>query len=77
MFLFGVASNFNEGLTYSYIAIEFVLLIIIWIERTHKEVRITYVPFFVFIVVQHLLMYGSNDWPWWKIIIDAISNYSS
>jgi hypothetical protein len=77
MITLGVASNFNEGLIYSYVLIEIVLLIIIWNERKQKEIKLTYVPFLVFILVQHALMYYSNDWAWWKTIMDNFANYPS
>jgi hypothetical protein len=77
LFTFGIASNFNQALTYSYLAIELVLLFIIWKERSKKEIKLTYVPFLVFIVVQHGLMYYSDDWTWWKALMDNFANYSS
>jgi hypothetical protein len=73
----GVASNFNEGLTYSYLMIELVLLIIIWKERKIKEIKLTYVPFLVFIIAQHLLMYFSSNWNWWQSLMNTFANYSS
>jgi hypothetical protein len=77
LFTFGIASNFNQALTYSYLAIELVLLFIIWKERSKKEIKLTYVPFLVFIIVQHGLMYYSDDWTWWKALMDNFANYSS
>jgi hypothetical protein len=79
MFIFnlGVASNFNEGLTYSYLLIELVLFVIIWKERNKKEINLTYVPFLVFIIAQHVLMYFSGNWTWWKSLMDAFANYNS
>ncbi|MBT8258143.1 MAG: hypothetical protein KJO49_06695 [Bacteroidia bacterium] len=76
IFSIGIASNFNQGLTYSYIVIELVLLFIIWKERHHKEVKYTYVPFLIFMLVQHGLMYYSQDWGWWKVLMDNFANYS-
>ncbi len=79
MFIFnlGLASGFNDGLTYSYLLIELVLLIIIWKERNEKEIYLTYVPFFLFIVIQHVVMYFAGNWGWWKSVMDAFANYSS
>lgn len=77
LFTFGIASNFNQALTYSYLAIELVLLFIIWKERNKKEIKLTYVPFLVFIVVQHGLMYYAYDWAWWKALMDNFANFSS
>ena len=76
LFTFSIASNFNESLTYSYLAIELVLLIIIWKERNLKEVKLTYVPFLVFMIIQHGLMYNSDNWAWWKSIMDHFANYN-
>jgi len=78
MFLFtlGIASNFDQALTYSYLSIELVLLIIIWKERSVKEMRITYLPFLVFIVIQHGLMYFADNWHWWKTVMDQFANYT-
>jgi hypothetical protein len=77
IFNLGVASNFNEGLTYSYFLIEFVLLVIIWKERNYKEINLTYLPFLFFIIAQHILMYFSGNWSWWKALMDAFANYNS
>lgn len=79
MFLFtlGIATNFNQALTYSYLSIELVLLFIIWKERDKKEIRLTYVPFLVFIFIQHGLMYYADDWTWWKTLMDSFANYSA
>ena len=77
MFILGIASNFNEGIAYSFISIEIVLLVIIWRERSIKEIWYTYVPFLVFIVVQHVFMYYSEEWTWWKAVMDSFANYSS
>ena len=76
LFTFGIASNFDQALTYSYTAIELTLLIIIWKERNKKEMKITYLPFLVFLVIQHVLMYSSDSWLWWKTIMDSFANYS-
>lgn len=77
IFILGIASNFNEGLTYSYLLIEMVLIFIIWKERSIREIKFTYVPFLIFIVVQHGLMYYANEWTWWKVLMDNFANYSS
>ena len=77
LFTYGIASNFNQALTYSYLSIELVLLFIIWKERKTKEIKFTYVPFLVFIVIQHCLMYYSDNWLWWKALMDNFANYSS
>lgn len=75
LFTFGLATNFTEALTYSYLSIELVLAFIIWKERTKQEIKYTYVPFLVFIIVQHGLMYYSNDWAWWKTLMDSFANF--
>lgn len=77
LFTFGIASNFEESLTYSYLLIELVLLVIIWKERSKKETKLTYVPFLIFIIIQHGLMYSSDTWPWWKTLMDNFANYTS
>ncbi|WP_431125436.1 hypothetical protein [Flagellimonas flava] len=77
LFTFGIASNFDQALTYSYLSIELVLVIIIWKERKIKEIRLTYIPFLIFIVLQHLLMYSSDNWSWWKRIMDNFANFTS
>jgi branched-subunit amino acid transport protein len=77
LFTFGIASNFDQALTYSYLSIEGVLLLIIWKERHVKEVKFTYVPFLVFIALQHALMYSSDTWGWWKMLMDYFANYTS
>ena len=76
LFTFEIASNFNEALTYSYLAIEVSLLIIIWKERNEKEIKLTYVPFLIFIFLQHGLMYYADKWTWWKTLMDNFANYS-
>lgn len=75
LFTFGIASNFNQSLTYSYLAIEIALLLIIWKERNEKEIKLTYIPFLVFILIQHGLMYYSDEWTWWKVLMDNFANY--
>lgn len=72
-FVFGLASSFNEALTYSYIITELVLLVIIWKERKTKEVKITYLPFLIFLGIQHLLMYYTADWNWWVELMDGLA----
>ena len=39
MFILAVASGFTEGITYSFLLIELVLLLIIWKERKSKEIK--------------------------------------
>lgn len=75
LFTFGIASNFNQALTYSYMAIEIALLLIIWKERNEKEIKLTYIPFLIFIMIQHGLMYYSDEWSWWKVLMDNFANY--
>ncbi|OZV68177.1 hypothetical protein [Winogradskyella aurantia] len=75
LFTFGIASNFNQALTYSYLALEISLLLIIWKERGEKEIRLTYIPFLIFILIQHGLMYYSDEWAWWKVLMDNFANY--
>ena len=77
MFILGIASTFTEGITYSYLLIELVLLVIIWKERNAKEIRYTYVPFLAFIILQHFLLYQVNDWTWWKVLMDSFANYTA
>lgn len=76
LIVLGVASNFTDALTYSYVAIELVLLLIIWRERHAKEIKFTYIPFLIFIVVQHILIYYVNDWKGWKTLMNSFANYS-
>lgn len=76
LFTFGVASDFDEALTYSYIAIEGVLLVMIWKEKDQAETKLTYVPLLVFMVVQHAIMYSADEWAWWKSLMDSFANYS-
>ena len=75
-FTFGLASNFDQALTYSYVSIELVLLLIIWKERKEKEMKLTYLPFLIFMIIQHLLMYGSDTWLWWRDFMDYFANFS-
>lgn len=77
LFTFGIASNFNQALTYAYLAIEIVLLIIIWKERNEKEIKLTYIPFLIFIIMQHGFMYYSDGWTWWKVLMNNFANYAS
>jgi hypothetical protein len=70
-----LASGFDEALTYSYILIELVLLFIIWRERRSKDMRLTYLPVFLFMVIQHALMYYAGNWDWWVTLMDAFSGY--
>ena len=75
-FVFNLANSFNSGLTYAYIIIEIVLLYIIWRERKAPEMKVTYLPFFVFIVIQHILMYYANDWEWWQLTLNYLTGYT-
>lgn len=75
-FSLGLADNFNESLTFSYLLIEMVLLFVIWKERNQKEIKYTYIPVLVFTTVQHLLMYFSENWEWWINIMNEISDYN-
>ncbi|MCX2718116.1 hypothetical protein [Lentiprolixibacter aurantiacus] len=75
-FVFGLADNFNSALTYSYLIIELVLLYIIWREREAKEMSVTYLPFLLFIVVQHILMYYAGGWEWWVSTLNYLTGYS-
>ncbi len=77
MFILAIASNFTEGITYSFLSIEVVLLIIIWRERNSREMKYTYLPVLVFIGIQHVLLYFVNEWDWWKSLMDAFAGYSS
>ena len=47
------------------------------IKKLQKEIKLTYVPFLVFILIQHGLMYYSDEWTWWKALIDNFANYST
>lgn len=76
LIVLGVASNFTDALTYSYASIELVLLIIIWKERNAKEIKYTYLPFLIFIVVQHILIYYVDDWNWWETLMNGFANFS-
>jgi hypothetical protein len=75
-FVFGLADNFNTALTYTYVIIELVLLYIIWREREAREMKLTYLPFLIFIGVQHILMYYANDWEWWISTLDYLTGYT-
>ena len=71
-FMYGLADNFDTGLTYSYILIELVLLLVIWFERKQKAMKFTYLPLFIFFVLQHIFMYYVSGWEWWVNIVDNI-----
>ena len=73
-FILGIGTSFDTALTYSYLLVELVLILIIWTERTKKEMKITYFPFLAFIVLEHLLMYFSNEWIWWRSIMNAFAS---
>lgn len=77
LYTFGITSNFDLALTYSYLAIETALVIIIWNERTIKEIKRTYIPYLIFIVIQHSLQYSSDSWTWWKTLMDTFANYTA
>ena len=68
-----IVNNFNEALTYSYLLTEFVLLIIICQEKEFKQIQFTYLPFLLFLIGQHILMYYANQWNWWVSIINDFS----
>jgi hypothetical protein len=74
-FSIGLAENFNESLTLSYLLLEIVLLFIIWKERNLKEMKLTYLPVFVFMVTQHLFMYFAENWNWWITVMNDIADY--
>jgi hypothetical protein len=76
LIVLGIASNFIDGITYSFLIIELVLLVIVWKERNAKEIKFTYFPFLIFIVAQHIMMYYVKDWNWWKMLMDNFANYS-
>lgn len=75
--ILGVASSFEQGINYSFLIIEFVLLVIIYKERKTNAVKYTYVPVLLFIIFQHILMYYINDWTWWHNIMNQFANYPS
>ena len=75
-FVFNLANGFNAALTYSYIIIELVLLYIMWRERDAKEMKLTYLPFLAFIVIQHILIYYANDWEWWQSTLNYLTGYA-
>ncbi len=75
-FVFNLANSFNTALTFSYLIIELVLFYIILRERKAKEMKVTYLPFLHFIIVQHLLMYNVNDWEWWQSAINYLTGYA-
>ncbi len=74
-FSLGLAGNFNESLTYSYLLIEIVLMLLIWKERTMKEMKFTYLPVLIFTVIQHVLMYSAQNWNWWVTLMNEIADY--
>ena len=75
-FIMGLASSFDQSLTYSYLIIELILLFVIWKERKSKEMRYTYLPVFIFTVVQHILMYFAGRWDWWVNAMNNLAGYS-
>ena len=74
-FSLGLAENFNESLTLSYLLIEIVLLGIIWLERNQKEMKYTYLPVLLFTGIQHILMYSAENWDWWVTLMNEFTNY--
>jgi hypothetical protein len=74
-FSFGLAYNFNESLTFSYLFIEIVLLFIIWKERSLREMKFTYLPVLIFMILQHILMYSAQNWNWWIAFMNEFANY--
>lgn len=76
-FSIGLAGNFNEALTFSYLLIEIVLLFVIWKERTMKEIKFTYLPVLAFMVIQHMLMYSAEDWVWWVTLMNEIADFKN
>ena len=76
-FVFNLADSFTKGLTYAYIIIELVLLYIIWREKASKEMKFTYMPFFAFIVIQHVLMYYAGYWEWWISALNYLTGYTT
>ncbi len=75
-FSLNIVNNFNEALTYSYLLTEFVLLIIICQEKEFKQIKFTYLPFLLFLIGQHILMYDAGQWNWWVSIMNDFSNYN-
>ena len=75
-FILGLASSFDQSLTYSYLVIEMVLLLVIWKERYSEEMRYTYLPVFIFTVLHHILMYFAGDWDWWVSTMNKLAGYS-
>ncbi|MCX2745303.1 hypothetical protein OO013_15605 [Mangrovivirga sp. M17] len=69
-FVLNLAGGFNSALTYSYLVIELAILIILFRERKATEIKFTYLPALIFIIVQHLLMYDANNWDWWIHFMD-------
>ena len=74
-FYVGLASNFNQALTYAYLLLEIILAIIIWRERSSREMKFTYLPVLLFTLIQHVLMYSANNWEWWVKIMNGIAGY--
>jgi len=74
-FTLNLASGFTESLTYSYLLIELVLIILVLKERNVPEMKITYLPFLVFIIIQHVLMYFAGEWSWWQTTMNFLTGY--
>ena len=75
-FVFNLANNFDTSLTYTYIVIELILLYIIWRERNAREMKVTYLPFLAFIVIQHVLFYDADNWAWWESALNYLTGYA-
>lgn len=75
-FIQGLAHNFNQALTYSYLLTEAVLALIIWKERKHWQMKLTYLPVLIYMIVQHMLMYFAGQWSWWIETMNWLASYS-
>ena len=75
-FTLGLAQSFPEGLHESYLLSEAVLLFLIVRERKAPEMRVTYLPLFLFMLVQHLTFSLPNGWEWWVSWMNALAGYS-
>lgn len=71
----GMANNITDALTYSYLLLELVLLILVIKERSSKEMRYTYLPVLALTIAQHLLMYSANSWEWWVAAMNSFTGY--
>jgi hypothetical protein len=75
-FVLHFADGFTEALTYSYLLIEIILIVIILKERKVREMRFTYLPVFIYMVLQHISIYFAGNWEWWRDLLNSITNYS-